>query len=36
VPKSWITLMNSYKTKIVKGKLTPPSCLKGKGCPNGA
>jgi basic membrane protein A and related proteins len=28
VPKSWITLMNSYKTKIIKGKLKPPSVLK--------
>jgi basic membrane protein A len=24
VPKSWITLMKSYKTKIIKGKLKPP------------
>jgi basic membrane protein A and related proteins len=36
VPKSWLTLMNSYKTQIIKGKLKPPSCLKGKGCPHGA
>jgi basic membrane protein A len=36
VPKSWIKLMNSYKTKIIKGKLKPPACLKGKGCPHGA
>ena len=36
VPKSWITLMNSYKQQIIKGTLKPPSCLKGKGCPNGA
>jgi basic membrane protein A and related proteins len=36
VPKSWITLMNTYKTQIIKGKLKPPSCLKGKGCPKGA
>jgi basic membrane protein A len=36
VPKSWITLMKSYKTKIIKGKLKPPACLKGKGCPHGA
>lgn len=36
VPKSWIKLMNSYKTKIIKGKLKPPACLKGKGCPKGA
>jgi basic membrane protein A len=37
VPKSWIKLMNTYKTKIIKGKLTPPSCLKGtKGCKHGA
>ena len=28
VPKSWIKLMNSYKTKIIKGKLKPPSVLK--------
>ena len=28
VPKSWITLMNSYKTKIIKGKLKPPAVLK--------
>jgi len=28
VPKSWISLMNSYKTKIIKGKLKPPSVLK--------
>jgi basic membrane protein A and related proteins len=36
VPKSWIKLMNSYKTQIIKGKLKPPACLKGKGCPKGA
>jgi len=28
VPKSWIKLMNSYKTKIIKGKLKPPAVLK--------
>jgi basic membrane protein A len=28
VPKSWITLMNSYKTKIIKGQLKPPAVLK--------
>jgi basic membrane protein A and related proteins len=28
VPKSWITLMNSYKTKIINGKLKPPAVLK--------
>jgi basic membrane protein A len=28
VPKSWITLMNSYKQKIIKGKLKPPAILK--------
>ena len=28
VPKSWINLMNSYKTKIIKGKLKPPAVLK--------
>jgi basic membrane protein A len=28
VPKSWITLMNSYKTKIIKGKLKLPADLK--------
>ncbi|MFL5942643.1 MAG: BMP family ABC transporter substrate-binding protein [Gaiellaceae bacterium] len=27
VPKSWITLMKSYKTKIIKGKLKPPAVL---------
>jgi basic membrane protein A len=36
VPKSWIKLMNSYKAQIIKGKLKPPACLKGKGCPKGA
>jgi len=25
VPKSWITLMNSYKAKIIAGTLTPPA-----------
>jgi basic membrane protein A len=28
VPKSWLKLMNSYKTKIIKGKLKPPAVLK--------
>jgi len=28
VPKSWITLMNSYKSKIVAGKLKPPAVVK--------
>ena len=28
VPKSWIKLMNNYKTKIIKGKLKPPAVLK--------
>jgi basic membrane protein A and related proteins len=28
VPKSWITLMNSYKAKIISGKLVPPAVLK--------
>jgi basic membrane protein A and related proteins len=28
VPKSWITLMNSYKAKIIAGKLKPPAVLK--------
>jgi basic membrane protein A len=28
VPKSWIKLMNSYKTKIINGKLKPPAVLK--------
>ncbi len=28
VPKSWITLMNSYKAKIIKGTLKPPAVLK--------
>ena len=27
VPKAYITLMNSYKTKIIKGKLHPPTKL---------
>jgi len=27
VPKSWITLMKSYKTKIIQGKLKPPAVL---------
>ena len=37
VPKSWIKLMNSYKAKMIKGTLKPPSCLKGtKGCVHGA
>jgi basic membrane protein A len=28
VPKSWITLMNTYKAKIIKGTLKPPAVLK--------
>jgi len=28
VPKSWITLMNTYKQKIISGKLKPPAVLK--------
>jgi len=28
VPKAWITLMNSYKKRIIKGKLKPPAVLK--------
>jgi basic membrane protein A and related proteins len=28
VPKSWIKLMNTYKTNIIKGKLKPPAVLK--------
>jgi basic membrane protein A len=28
VPKSWLTLMQSYKTKIIKGQLKPPAVLK--------
>jgi basic membrane protein A and related proteins len=36
VPKSWIKLMNQFKAKIIHHKLTPPACLKGKGCPKGA
>jgi basic membrane protein A and related proteins len=28
VPKSWIKLMNTYKTKIIEGKLKPPAVLK--------
>jgi basic membrane protein A len=28
VPKSWIKTMNSFKTKIIKGKLKPPAVLK--------
>jgi basic membrane protein A len=31
VPGSWKTLMNSYKTKIIKGTLKPPAACKG-GC----
>jgi basic membrane protein A len=27
VPQSWITLMNSYKAKIIGGSLTPPATL---------
>jgi basic membrane protein A and related proteins len=27
VPKAYVTLMNSYKTKIIKGKLHPPTKL---------
>lgn len=32
VPKSWIKLMNGYKTKIIKGKLKPPAACKGGKC----
>ncbi len=28
VPKSWIKLMNTYKTNIIKGKLKPPAVIK--------
>jgi basic membrane protein A and related proteins len=28
VPKSWIALMNTYKTNIIKGKLKPPAVIK--------
>lgn len=28
VPKAWITLMNSYKAKIIAGKLVPPAVVK--------
>ena len=28
VPKSWITLMNSYKAKIIAGTLKPPAVVK--------
>lgn len=28
VPKSWITLMNSYKAQIIAGKLVPPAVIK--------
>jgi basic membrane protein A and related proteins len=28
VPKAWITLMDSYKAKIIAGKLTPPAVVK--------
>ncbi|HZD86886.1 MAG TPA: BMP family ABC transporter substrate-binding protein [Gaiellaceae bacterium] len=28
VPKSWITLMNQYKSQIISGKLKPPATLK--------
>jgi basic membrane protein A and related proteins len=28
VPKSWIKLMNTYKAKIIAGKLKPPAVLK--------
>jgi basic membrane protein A len=28
VPKSWINLMNTYKAKIIAGKLKPPAVLK--------
>jgi hypothetical protein len=27
VPQAWITLMNSYKAKIIAGSLTPPATL---------
>jgi basic membrane protein A len=36
VKPAWIKLMNQFKTEILSGKLKPPSCLKGPGCPNGA
>jgi len=28
VPKSWISLMNSYKAQIIAGKLVPPAVRK--------
>ena len=28
VPKSWITLVQSYKTKIINGQLKPPTVVK--------
>ena len=37
VKPAWIKLMNQYKAQILKGKLKPPSCLKGTaGCVHGA
>jgi basic membrane lipoprotein Med (substrate-binding protein (PBP1-ABC) superfamily) len=27
VPKAWITLMNSYKAKIIAGTIKPPATL---------
>ena len=36
VKPAWIKQMNTFKTRIIKGKLKPPACLKGKGCPKGA
>jgi basic membrane protein A len=37
VKPAWIKLMNQYKARILKGKLKPPSCLKGTaGCKHGA
>ena len=37
VKPAWIKLMNQYKAQMLKGKLKPPSCLKGTaGCVNGA
>jgi basic membrane protein A len=37
VKPAWIKVMNKYKKQILKGKLKPPSCLKGTtGCTHGA
>jgi basic membrane protein A len=36
VKPAWIKLMNTFKSKILHGKLKLPTCLKGtKGCKNG-